>query len=106
MLVFRFPTAAALEVGARITLCASGGLSCGQGVGSCSPQRKRPSAGLWGGDIVTTRWRPRQQRCTLAGQIDMDFAAFGGWVSADVDAMAPPPRRLGVAAAAERQRAV
>ena len=89
-----------------MTLCASGGLPCGQGVGGCSSQRERPPAGRWGGDIVTTRWRPRQQRYTLAGQIEMDFAAFGGWVSADVDAMAPSPRRLGVAAAAERQRAV
>ena len=57
MLGPRFPTAAAWEGGARMTLCASGGLPCGQGVGGSSLQRKWPSTGRWGGDIVTTRWR-------------------------------------------------
>ena len=85
MLGPRFLTAAAWEGGARMTLCATGGggsenCQAASESGAAAPQRERPAAGQWGGGIVTTQWRPCQQRCTWAGRIEMDLAAFRGWV--------------------------
>ena len=63
MLGPRFLTAAAREGGARMTLCASGGLPCGQGVRGFSSQRERPSSGWLGGDIVAPLLTGTPSRC-------------------------------------------